>query len=86
MLDEREIDEKGRRKIEFIDWFWKESMYLKILSDGFKFLEKGWVDKGTDKDKSERNRNYQLAVLTLCELLLKDKWTSFRGYWWFRLA
>jgi hypothetical protein len=47
-------------------------MYLKLLSDGFKFLEKG--------------KNYTYTVITLCELLLRDKLTNFRGYWWFRLC
>ena len=67
-----ERDHKGRRIPQFTERFRKEYMYLQIMADFFKWLEKG--------------KRYDVCLIVMSQLLVSEKLEDRRGYWWLRFT
>ena len=67
-----ERDHKGRRIPQFTERFRKEYLYLQIMADFFKCLEKG--------------KRYDVCLIVMSQLLVSEKLEDRRGYWWLRFT
>jgi hypothetical protein len=67
-----ERDHRGRKIPQFTERFRKKNMYIMIMADFFKYLEKG--------------KRYDICLIVMSQLLLSEKLEDRRGYWWLRFT